>query len=72
MQPLKNLLNRIGVSLLPTGKFDLVEVSSRVSRFVGIDIFYNIGVLPNPFNQTENKISISKPIQEEFYARIPT
>ena len=71
MQPLKDLFRLIGLSLPFSKDFDLIEASVKVSHLVGIDMFYNIGVSPNPLNQTENKISILKPIQE-FLMRVPS
>lgn len=69
IRPIQTILNLTGVSVNPTKNFDLIAATVKMTKLLGFNTFYPIGVTPDPYNHTVNRIYVG-PLQE-YLSRTP-
>lgn len=59
------ILRRIGLNLNSTDEFDLLYTIAKAQRILGKELFFSLGVAPDPYDRKINRISILQPVDEE-------
>ncbi|XKL62695.1 hypothetical protein PGB90_002528 [Kerria lacca] len=64
IEPVKDILNKIGVNLNSIYDYDLANSIVKLSKILGFDMFFTINVLDDPYDHSIKKIGVLKPLDK--------